>query len=137
MHGCYNCPTFFGDGTGAVRIDNARLVHSAPTWEAPAGARLRTRAVVALRQDASVFEEPRRRVYEGVISRDQAARGAVIGQYVRMAAAKADDHGAGEAAGDVECVPGFLRRDLIGAMLLSMTGEDGEREHGRFVRDIV
>lgn len=120
-----------------MRIDNARLIHSPPTWEAPAGARLRTRAVVALRQEAPVFEEPRHRVYEGVISRDQAARGAVIGQYVRMAAARADGHGAGDATGDLAGVGAFLRRDLIGAMLLSMTGENSERERGRYVRDVV
>jgi hypothetical protein len=120
-----------------VRIDNARLIHSPPTWEAPAGARLRTRAEVALRQEASAFAVPGRRLYEGVISRDQAARGAVIGQYVRMAFAHADDHVASGAAEDIDGAPHFLRRDLIGAMLLSMTGEDGRQELGRYVRDAV
>ncbi len=120
-----------------MRIDKARLIHSPPTWEAPAGARLRTSAAVALRQEASAFAESGRRLYEGVISRDQAARGAVIGQYVRMAFAHADDHGARGAAEDLEGAPNFLRRDLIGAMLLSMTGEDGGRERGRYVRDVV
>ncbi|MCG3200249.1 MAG: hypothetical protein NFCOHLIN_00094 [Gammaproteobacteria bacterium] len=120
-----------------MRIDNARSIHCPPTWEAPAGVRLRTRAVVALRQEAPAFEEHRRCLYEGVISRDQAARGAAIGQYVRMAIAHADERGISDATADVEITSAVLRHDLIGIMLRSMTGEDGEQERGRYVRDVV
>lgn len=130
-------PDVFEDGTGAVRIDKARLILPAPTWEAPAGALLRTRAAAALRQEASAFAEPGRCLYEGVISRDQAAQGAVIGQYVRMAFAHADDHGSGVAAEGLEVAPNLLRRDLIGAMLHSMAGGDSGGERGRYVRDVV
>lgn len=120
-----------------MRIENARSIHRPPTWEAPVGVRLRTRAAVALRQEASAFEERRRCLYEGVISRDQAARGAAIGQYVRMAIAQADERGDSDGAGAIEGTSAVLRRDLIRIMLRSMTGEDGGQERGRYVHDVV
>jgi hypothetical protein len=125
------------DGTGAVRIDTARLTHSLPTWESPAGVRLRTRAVAALRQESAVPEERRRPIYEGVVSREQAARGAVVGQYVRMAHTPEENDSLAGGAGEPDQASTLVKRVLLGAMLLYMTGEDGEQGRGRFIREMV
>lgn len=120
-----------------MRIDTARLAQSLPTWESPAGARLRTRAVAALRQESAVPEERRRPIYGGVVSRDQAARGAVVGQYVRMALTLEENDTPVSGAGEPDQASTLVRRDLLGSMLLYMTGEDGEQGRGQFIREMV
>jgi hypothetical protein len=40
-------------------------------------------------------------------------------------------------AGEPDQASTLVRRDLLGAMLLYMTGEDGEQGRGQFIREMV
>jgi hypothetical protein len=106
-----------------VRI-NANLVRTEPSTHAAAGVRLRTQGAAALRDALADEAGVRRYIYDGMLSREQAARGAVIGQYVRIAQSAArDDVGQQLPPQCATLDSAVLRRDLIGSMFQQMTGE--------------
>lgn len=86
--------------------------------------RLRSHGVEALRAAVADEQGVRRYIYDGLLSREQAARGAVIGQYVRIAQSAARSESEQlfpPQTATVDTV--FMRRDLMDSMFQQMTGE--------------
>lgn len=106
-----------------VRI-NANLVRPEHPAHGPAAVRLHSHGVAALRAAVADEQVARRYIYDGMLSREQAARGAVIGQYVRIAQSAV-------RGGTEQPFPpqpatvdtAFMRRDLMDSMFQQMTGE--------------
>lgn len=102
---------------------NATLVRTGPHAQPAIAADLRSQALAEVRA-ATEEGRSRRFIYDGLLSREQAARGAVIGQYVRIAQAEQEmEEAFGGGPTMVAGGDGFVRRDLIDTMFQQMTGE--------------
>jgi len=117
--------------TNIVRLDSAALAN-AKVWSQ---ARTRRQSDVdSIPTDG--FERSGKPIYAGLVSREQAARGAVVGQYLRMA--QLQDQSvvdSGTNAGERSNEPGdadvrFVKRDLLATMLHYMTGNLPEHKPG-------
>ncbi|MGQ0658273.1 MAG: hypothetical protein ACT4NU_09290 [Chromatiales bacterium] len=74
-------------------------------------------------------------VYAGVVGREQAVRGAIVGQYVRMAQVASMANG--ERAGAQAAGMRGARRDLLCAMLLYMSGGAPAQERGQRISESI
>ena len=102
-----------------------------------AATQLRAQGVAALRNILADGETARRYIYEGVLSREQAARGAVIGQYVRIAQSEVVDPAEPTNVMDRGADFNSVRRDLMESMLQQMMGAGAEPVRGAHVMQII
>jgi hypothetical protein len=86
--------------------------------------RLRAHGVEGLRAAIADEQGVRRYIYDGLLSREQAAQGAAIGQYVRIAQSAARSETEQRFQPQPATVEtAFMRRDLMDSMFQQMTGE--------------
>lgn len=114
-----------------MRIYPADVVGLESAWHARVHGRSRAAAGDEAHLAGQAPEKIERapRIYEGLIGREQAVRGAVVGQYVRIAQREYGDSAVApgkmheQFGGDGAA--SFIRRDLLNAMMLYMTGVFG------------
>lgn len=133
---CYTHSTSQASELTHLRIQ-ASLVRQNPALSG-AAAQLRTQGVEALQHVWADEGASRRYIYDGMLSREQAARGAVIGQYVRMAqAGEADLSGVRDESWNVSADFRSVRRDLVESMLQHMMGAGAEPVRGAHIVQII
>lgn len=113
-----------------VRLDGAALAGTGVWSEA----RARRHSNVEFPIDG--FERSGKSIYAGLVSREQAARGAVVGQYLRIAQLQEQSvvdpgvNAGGRSSGPGNLDARFAKRDLLTTMLRYMTGTLPEHKPG-------
>jgi hypothetical protein len=128
---------------GTVRVLPVTIVGLDSAWhhaDAGSGARLSSVDDSRKEPQSQLASERRQSIYAGIVGHEQAVRGAAVGQYVRMAqSALAQTQSEKGVDSDARFAAdrSFVRRDLLGAMLLYMTGGLGAGPPGTTIRERI